>query len=102
MLKDEGVSFIIWEQILTGQITFAKVGEFKGIVFEIRTKEQGHNTPHCHVSYAGKEVSVSLTDYTILAGNIPPKQQKQASLWMREHSDIFNKYWNSYHREIVA
>ena len=102
MLKNENISFIIWEQILTGQITFAKVGEFKGIVFEIRTKEQGHNMPHCHVSYAGKEVSVSLTDFSILAGNIPPKQQKMASDWVQMHIEVLRMYWDSYYKEIVA
>jgi len=92
----------MWEQILTGRITFARVGELKGILFEIRPKESQHNTPHCHVSYAGKAVSVSLVDYSILDGNIPIKQQKQASEWIEDHIDVLRKYWNNYHAEIVA
>lgn len=101
-LKDERLNFFIWEQILTGRATFAKVGTLKGIVFEIRTKEQGHNQPHCHVRYAGAEVSISLVDCSVLAGNIPTKQQKVASQWVEQNIDVLKKYWNTYHKEIVA
>lgn len=102
LLKDENVDFIIWEQILTGRLTFARVDEYKGILFEIRPKESPHNVPHCHVSYAGKEVSISLIDFSVLAGNIPKTQQREASKWIENHISILKKYWDNYHAEIVA
>jgi len=101
-LKDEKLNFNVWEYILTGKHTFVNAGSYRGITFEIRTKEQGHNVPHCHAHYAGNNVSISLTDFTILAGNIPPKQEKVASEWIKGNIDILKKYWNEYHKEIVA
>ncbi|NLN49103.1 MAG: DUF4160 domain-containing protein [Clostridiales bacterium] len=77
-LRDEKISFFMWEQILTGRSTFVSVATLKGIKFEIRPKEKGHNEPHCHVSYQGKNISVSLMSFQVLEGNIPSKQQKQA------------------------
>lgn len=101
-LRDEKISFFIWEQILTGRSTFVSIATLKGIKFEIRPKEKGHNEPHCHVSYQGKNVSVSLISFQILKGNIPPMQQKQAIEWVRENIEVLKKYWNNYHEEIVA
>jgi hypothetical protein len=101
-LKDEKLNFIAWESILTGITRFVTVAQYRGIRFEIRPKERGHNEPHCHVSYQGCEVSVSLIDYDILDGNIPPKQLKLASQWVKNNIDVLKKYWDEYHDEIVA
>ena len=101
-LKDENLNFGIWETILTGKLTFVSAGMYRGIVFEIRPKEQGHNVPHCHAHYSGNNISVSLVDFSILAGNIPPKQAKIASDWVKGNIDILKKYWNTYHKEVVA
>lgn len=46
---------------------YAKIVNKEGIVIEVRTKEQGHNIEHCHVTYKDKEVSISLVDYKILS-----------------------------------
>ena len=40
-----------WQSIFQIPITFVKVGQIKSIVFEIKTKESGHNEPHCNVKY---------------------------------------------------
>ena len=103
-LKDEKISFTIWEQILTGKLTFAKVGEYKGIKFYIYPKEQGHNEPHLHVKYQDFEVSISLISYEVLSGNLPPQRQKQAVEWCKNENNkvVLERYWNQYHEEIVA
>lgn len=75
-----------------------QVGKVKQIVFEIRTKEQGHNTPHLHAYYENENISISLVDYTILAGNIPAKQQRLAVEWTRENIEKLRSKWNEYHR----
>ena len=102
ILKDEKINFSIWEQILTGKITFAKVGEFKGIKLFIYPKEQGHNEPHLHAEYQDAEISISLISFKVLAGNLSPKQQKQAIDWCKNHRSMLEKYWNEYHEVIVA
>lgn len=51
-----------WQAIFEIPITFVKVGQIKSIVFEIKTKENGHNEPHCHVKYQEQEISISLLE----------------------------------------
>ncbi|MDK2980218.1 MAG: hypothetical protein PWQ55_565 [Chloroflexota bacterium] len=101
-LIDEGINYTIWELILTGKMTFAKVGELRGVKLFIYPKEQGHNEPHLHAEYQGGNVSISLVTFEILAGNIPPKQQKLAVDWCKKNQTILEKHWDNYHEEIVA
>lgn len=69
-----------------------------GITFEIRTKEQGHNVPHCHASCGNKNISISLIDYSVLAGNLSKKQEDFAIEFVKENSENFKQYWNKYHK----
>ena len=62
-----------------------------GIVIEIRNKEDGHNQPHVHVKYQGDNISISLIDFKILAGNIPKKNQKIAVDWVKDNADDLRK-----------
>jgi hypothetical protein len=101
-LRDEKINFTIWEQILTGKLTFAKAADYRGITIIIHPKEQGHNEPHLHAKYQDAEISISLISFEVLAGNLPPKQQKQAIDWCKDNRPILEKYWNEYHEEIVA
>ena len=78
-----------------------QVGRCKQIIFEIRTKEQGHNTPHIHAHYENENISISLVDFTILAGNIPSKQKNLAVRWVEEHIDFLRSKWNEYHRYTI-
>jgi len=101
-LKDENINFTIWEQILTGKLTFVKAAEYKGITIIIHPKELGHNEPHLHAKYQDSEISISLIHLRFLVGNLPQKQQKQAVDWCKTNRLILEKYWNEYHEEIVA
>ena len=77
----------------------AKSGEYKNIVFEVRTKEQGHNRAHIHASYNHQyDISISIDDkIEVIAGNIPIKQQTDALNWVKLNIDKLRKQWNSYH-----
>lgn len=87
-----------WQAIFEIPIIFVKVGQIKSIVFEIKTKENGHNEPHCHVKYEEQEISISLLEgHRILAGNLNKKQQAEAVKWVEENIDILKQYWNEYH-----
>ena len=77
--------------------TRAKVGCKKQITFEIRTKEQGHNIPHIHAWYENENISISLVDYSVLAGNIPQKQVNIAVEWTKNNIDMLRMKWNEYH-----
>ena len=72
----------------------------EGLVIEIRTKEGGHNIPHVHARIGNKNVSISLIDCQVLAGNIPLKNQKQAVKWVKEHKSELQLEWENIHGEI--
>lgn len=89
---------ILWE------IVFREVFQWRdtverthGIRFEIRPKEKGHNVPHCHASYQGKEISISLIDCEVIAGNIPKTQQVFAVKWVKENLAVLQSFWDKYH-----
>ncbi len=66
------VGLVLWECVFDGVLCYRDTVErTHGIRFEIRPKEQGHNVPHCHTSYGGQNISISLVDCSVLAGNIP-------------------------------
>ena len=68
-----------------------------GVIIEIRNKESGHNTPHIHAKYQGRDISISLIDGTILAGNIPAKNERIAVEWVKENLGILREKWNDKH-----
>lgn len=72
-----------------------RVGEIRGIKFEIRTKEGNHIIPHIHAAYDKYNVSIEIETGKILAGNLPRPQQKIASDWVvRNRENLLGK-WNS-------
>ena len=78
-----------------------EVGRRGSIIFEIRPKELGHNTPHVHAKHGDKSISISLTDYSILASNFPPKQEKKAVIWVKDNIEKLKSKWNEYHRYTI-
>lgn len=89
---------ILWE------IVFREVFQWRdtverthGIRFEIRPKEKGHNVPHCHASYQGQEISISLIDGEVIAGNIPKQQQNFAVRWVILNLPTLQTHWDKYH-----
>lgn len=79
-----------------------RIAELKdGIVIEIRNKEAGHNIPHIHAHYQGDNISISLIDGKVLAGNIPKKNQKAADLWVMENREELRKRWENKHGIII-
>ncbi|MBQ8615325.1 MAG: DUF4160 domain-containing protein [Clostridia bacterium] len=79
----------------------ARVSQYKQIIFEIRPKEQGHNEPHVHACYENENISISLITFKVIAGNIPPKQQKLAIEWTKNHIDILKNKWLEYHKYLI-
>ena len=73
----------------------------EGVVIEIRTKEQGHNIPHIHAHYQGESISVSLLDGTVLAGNIPKKNERRAVDYVLSHQNKLLNEWTAIHGKTV-
>ena len=70
------------------------VGAKKGIRFYIHTAEDGHNKPHLHVSYQGKEIVLEIPTGKIITGKLNHKQQKIASEWVKENAEYLKGKWN--------
>ena len=89
---------VLWEYVFRGVLSRRDTVErTHGIRFEIRPKENGHNVPHCHASYQGQEISISLVDGEVITGNIPKQQQRIAVMWVKNNLQILQAHWNKYH-----
>lgn len=89
---------VLWEYIFRGVLSRRDTVErTHGIRFEIRPKENGHNVPHCHASYQGQEISISLVDGEVITGNIPKQQQRFAVMWVKNNLQVLQTHWNKYH-----
>ena len=74
-----------------------KVGETKGILFEVRTKEMGHYIPHVHAEYQGEYISISLVDCSVLAGNIPNEKKAIAVAYVKNNREKILNEWVDIH-----
>jgi hypothetical protein len=89
---------VLWECVFVGVTSYRDTVErTHGIRFEIRPKEMGHNVPHCHACFEGQNISISLTDFTILAGNIPLQKSKFAVGWVETNIKTLQAHWDKYH-----
>lgn len=71
------------------------VGRENGVVFEIRTNEQNHSIPHVHASYGEYNISIGIESGTVLAGNLPKKNQKMAISWVISHKEKLLNNWKN-------
>lgn len=89
---------VLWELVFIGVTCYRDTVErTHGIRFEIRPKEKGHNVPHCHARFGNQNISISLVDFTILAGNIHPQKSKFALRWVEENISTLKAHWDKYH-----
>ena len=72
-----------------------KIGTSEGVEFSIRTNEANHTIPHVHAKYGEYEISISLEDGRILAGNLPPKRTAIATKWVQGNKEKLMTSWNS-------
>ena len=61
---------------------------------DIRKENVNHNAPHIHITHSDKiDVSISLVDFSILAGSIDGKTQKQLLRLLSPKKEELNKIW---------
>lgn len=73
-----------------------RVGECKGIMFQVRSREQNHSIPHIHASYGEFEISIAIEDGRILSGNLPANRMKLASEWVKSNKEKLITAWKDY------
>lgn len=97
-IQEQLALLVIWEMVFAGVFCYRDTVErTHGIRFEIRPKENGHNVPHCHASYQGQEISISLTTCEVLEGNIPKPKQRFAVEWVKMNLPTLQAHWDKYH-----
>ena len=85
-----------WKYILPRLALEAKVGSCDNLYFEIRTKENGHNKPHVHVSTSAAMLSISIETGEVLAqsGSIRERNIEKARNWILQNQDFLKAKWN--------
>lgn len=73
----------------------ARVGEEKGVIFEIRTNEQNHSLPHVHAAYGEYNISINIESGEVLAGKLPKKNQRIAVDWVLSHKEKLMTDWKN-------
>ena len=53
-----------------------------------------HGIPHCHCAYGDYAASFSIDNGKILAGQMPPKQEKKISQWIIANQEELMEKWN--------
>lgn len=97
-IQSQLCGLVLWELVFAGVTSYRDTVErTHGIRFEIRPKEQGHNVPHCHACFENQNLSISLIDFSILAGNIPQQKVNFAVRWVKENIDVLKVHWDKYH-----
>ena len=70
-----------------------KVRETKQIKFSVHTND--HNPQHIHAKYDKYEISISLLDFSVLAGNIPLKNKNIAIKWVKNNQKYLVDCWEN-------
>lgn len=70
------------------------ISMFYGIIiamyFEIHDK---HHLPHIHVRYQGMKASFAIDDGSVLAGEIPLRQERMVQVWIDLHREELLADW---------
>lgn len=83
-----------WQSSIPGG---ASVGVIEGIRYTINTNESNHpGKPHVHVKYQDYRVSISLLDFSVLAGKLPGKIMKRAQKEIKHNLGFLISQWNKY------
>lgn len=70
--------------------------KFKGISFFFHTDESRHkNDPHVHAEYEGKEIKISLNDFSFVGRFKNTRKQNTAIKFVRKHKEELMADWNS-------
>jgi len=69
-----------------------EISRFLGIVISIYFDD--HNPPHFHVEYNDNEALISISDLTVMKGDLPPRVIGLVMEWARLHQPELLENWN--------
>lgn len=67
------------------------ISRFFGIIISMYWDE--HNPPHFHVRFGEYKCSVSITNISIIAGELPKKQERLVLAWAEIHQKELLQNW---------
>ena len=60
-----------------------EIARFYGIIIKMFFIYSEHNPPHIHAQYDDYVVSITIEDFRVLAGGIPPRAMKMVLEWLK-------------------
>lgn len=78
-------------RLLEGQ-----VGRQDEFIFELRSKENGHNRPHIHAKSSQGELSIDISSFEIIkqSGRFRSGAIEKAKEWVAANSNMLRQKWN--------
>ena len=67
------------------------ISRFYGILIQMYYDD--HNPPHFHAVYGDYKAVVSIADYGLLAGDLPPRALGLVTEWARQRKDQLLEDW---------
>lgn len=67
------------------------ISRFYGIIIQMYYDD--HNPPHFHVIYNDFKGIISILDFSLLEGDLPPKALGLVVEWAKYHKDELLKEW---------
>ena len=70
------------------------ISMFFGIIIQMYSYDnKKHHTPHIHVAYQDYTAVFSISDCSIIEGQLPSKQRRLVEAWMELHIDELLADW---------
>jgi len=73
-----------------------EISRFLGIVIYMHFND--HNPPHFHVKYGTFTAIISINNFSVIEGNLPPRVLALVIEWASIHTQELSDNWN----EIIA
>jgi hypothetical protein len=71
------------------------ISMFYGIIIYLYFfDDDRHGTPHIHARYQGQQASLSITDGSLLAGEIPANKLRLVQAWIEIHREALSANWD--------
>lgn len=67
------------------------ISRFFGIIISMYWDE--HNPPHFHVRFGEYKCSVSITNISVIVGELPKKQERLVLAWAEIHKNELLQNW---------
>ena len=71
------------------------LSRFYGIIIRMYFQQSEHNPPHFHAIYGEHTAAISITDGSVLEGELPKKALEMVQEWNLMHKEELLKIWET-------